>query len=274
MQIEIAGRLVDFQGSLDDDYFKSLPTHVQGFADLTAVAQRMPDDVTIFDVGANIGLSAVTLAILKPKARIVAFEPSPPNLVFLRQNVAPFTNVSIVAAAVSDSETTLRFHAAAYGAGSHVVGRSHITEGLPTVDVPAICLDHYARDHGLHPALIKIDVEGHEPEALAGARAILAADRPHVLLEFNTWTLNVFAGHSPSAFAQAIWRAFDVEVLGDPKPNALVFLHDHFVKNHCINDLVMRPKEGIAMPTLLEMSHSPAARAAIAAAGDTARRIS
>ena len=115
----------------------------------------------------------------------------------------------------------------------------------------------------LHPALIKLDVEGHEPEALAGAAHILAADRPFVHMEFNTWTLNALAGHSPAAFSQALWRSFDVEAQHKPKTDLVSFLHDHFVKEHCIADLVLKPKLGAAMPTYEEMSFSPAAREAI-----------
>ncbi|GJE67288.1 hypothetical protein LNAOJCKE_4518 [Methylorubrum aminovorans] len=266
MLLKIAGQEVEFSGSDTDDYFKSLQTHANSFDDLIQLASRVPADAVIFDVGANIGVSAAIMALVKPAARIFAFEPSPANIGFLRQNTARFPNVTVVEAAASHKPGTLHFHMSDYGAGSHVVTENHITLGMPVVDVPAIRLDDYANEHALRPALIKLDVEGHEPEVLAGAGRILSEERPFVHMEFNTWTLNAYAGHSPAAFAQALWHAFDVEVHNNPKPNSLTFLHDHFVKDHCFADLIMKPKAGVPMPTYEEMSFSPAAREAISAA--------
>ena len=62
--------------------------------------------MTAFDVGADAGYFTLLLAkAVGPSGEIVAFElPDPGNLVFLREHVARngFSNVSIVAAAVSD----------------------------------------------------------------------------------------------------------------------------------------------------------------------------
>lgn len=267
MRLTIAGRDVEIVGDESDPYFQTVHIHAQDFEGLVAVAGRLDDGAVIYDVGANIGLSAIALALAAPTATIYAFEPSPRNTPYLRQNVAPFPSIRVVEAAASDQPSTLRFHVSYFGAGSHVVGANHPAGGMGATDVAAIRLDDHAAEHGLMPALIKLDVEGHEPEALAGARRILSAGRPWVHMEFNTFTLNAYAGHSPAAFAQALWRAYDVEVLPKPKPDALTFLHDHFVHEQCIADLVMRPKAGVELPGLEEMSFPPAALDAIRAAG-------
>lgn len=269
MLVNIGGHEIEIVGDTDDPYFQSVQVHAQGFESLSAVATRLNEGAVIYDVGANIGLSAVTLALAAPTATIYAFEPSPRNTAYLRQNVAPFPAIRVVAAAASHQRSTLRLHVSPFGAGSHVVGSNHLASVMSSTDVPAIRLDDHAAEHNVIPGLIKLDVEGHEPEALAGARRILAAGMPWVHMEFNTFTLNAFAGHSPAAFAQALWRAYDVDVVNSPKLDALSFLHDHFVHERCIADLVMRPKVGVALPTLEEMSFSPAARTAIQAAGRT-----
>jgi hypothetical protein len=57
-------------------------------------------------------------------------------------------------------------------------------ETLPTTTVPVLTLDELCKDRG--PAIIKMDVEGHENAVLAGSRAILAnRGLKAVLMETN-----------------------------------------------------------------------------------------
>jgi len=223
------------------------------------VSSRVGPDAVIFDVGANIGLTSIAMAVACPIARIFAFEGSPSNAAYLRWNTAAVENITVVEAAVSDRSRTLMF-ASTYGAGSHVLGSGHIDDTLPTVAVEAISLDQFAEAHNLAPALIKIDVEGHEPEVLAGSRRIMETFHPWLCMEFNSWTLNAFGGHSPAAFVPTMWDAYDIE----GQPAALSFLHTNMITNQCVDDVVMRLQEGRLAPTLAEMSYSPAARAEIA----------
>jgi FkbM family methyltransferase len=150
-------------------------------------------DATVLDIGANIGLSAITLARLAKK--VIAFEPSPPNAMFLRKNLNHngISNVELVDAAASNQADILQFHVAQFGAGSHVVSGGDLSRGAPTINVPAKCLDEIE----LPPiSFIKIDVEGHEPEVFAGARRLLARDRPLIFMEINIWCLTAYADHN------------------------------------------------------------------------------
>ncbi len=54
--------------------------------------------------------------------------------------------------------------------------------GGPSLTVPTVTLD--SQDLG-SVGFVKIDVEGHEPEVLAGAAGTLVHDRPIVLLEIE-----------------------------------------------------------------------------------------
>jgi len=49
--------------------------------------------------------------------------------------------------------------------------------------VRAITLDAYCAEHDLYPSFVKVDVEGHEWEVIAGARDVIAKAHPTVLIE-------------------------------------------------------------------------------------------
>lgn len=265
--VRLGGVETVLEGAADDPYFQSIEQHAAGLDGLAAlVANQVARSSTVVDVGANIGLSTILLA--RSAQRVIAFEPSPANVDYLRRNLTSngITNVEVVAAAVSDRPSTLRFHVAQFGAGSHVVAAGHVLgEAIQTIDVPAVTLDDALT---ASVSFIKIDAEGHEPDVLAGARAVLARDKPLIYTEINVWCLSAFAGHSPGAFVRTLFRAFDV---GTPQPDGTVlplpdgygFLHDLIVHNKGMADVVLRPRPDLAMPTLPELAWPEPAVAAL-----------
>ncbi len=269
--VRLGGVETVLEGAADDPYFQGVEQHASGLDGLAAlVAAQVPRASTVVDVGANIGLSTILLA--RSVQRVIAFEPSPANLQYLRRNLASngITNVEVVAAAVSDRPSTLRFHVAQFGAGSHVVAAGHVlNDGIATIEVPAVTLDGALT---VPVSFIKIDAEGHEPDILAGARAVLERDKPIIYTEINVWCLSAFAGHSPGAFVRTLFRAFDV---GTPQPDGTVvplpdgygFLHDLIVHNKGMADIVLRPRPNVAMPSLPELAWPEPAVAALNQAG-------
>lgn len=259
--------MTTLEGAADDPYFQAIEGQAAALDGLAAlIARQVPRNSTIIDVGANIGLSTILLA--RMTERVIAFEPSPPNVTFLHRNLERngITNVEVRAAAASDKPGTLRFHVAQFGAGSHVVAAGHVSgETMTTVDVPAMTLD----GTDFPPiAVIKIDAEGHEPDVLAGARQLLMRDRPLIYTEMNIWCLLAFAGHSPGALVRKLWEAFEVskpEKDGQmsPLPDAYGFLHDTIVHTQGIADIVLRPREGMPMPSLPELTWPEPAIAAM-----------
>ncbi len=101
--VRLGGIETVFEGAVDDLYFQSIEQHALGLDGLAAlVAAQVPPASTVVDVGANIGLSTILLA--RSAQRVIAFEPSPANVGYLRRNLASngIANVEVVAAAVSD----------------------------------------------------------------------------------------------------------------------------------------------------------------------------
>jgi len=156
--------------------------------------RRVLDQGEIFwDIGANIGyFTLLAAAALQQSGRVIAFEPGQVAYTRLVDNIGlnPFRNITTFNLAVTDQEGEATLHLAAetadgcaslYGAGPGVTAR----EICRTVS-----LDGFAPSHGLPgPDFIKIDVEGAELFVLRGAREMLAASRPLVLVELKAETL-------------------------------------------------------------------------------------
>jgi FkbM family methyltransferase len=256
--ITLGGIKTRFVGDTDDAYFQGLQRHAADLDVLAGTVRRWaPSDSTALDVGANIGLSAILMARLVGK--VIAYEPSPPNLAFLRRNLVMnnISNVEVVAAAASDRPGSMQFHVSQFGAGSHVVATGHVAGSvIQTTEVAALPLDSQNLPK---ISFIKLDAEGHEPNVLAGAKSLLERDRPLIFTEVNVWCLCAFAGHSPGALVRTLWQSFDVaqaEPDGSltPLPDGYGFLYQTIVHNSGVADIVLRPRPGMSMPTLAELS--------------------
>ena len=63
----------------------------------------------------------------------------------------------------------------------------HVAVANASVTVPLISVDAYCQTHALHPAVLKIDVEGGELAVLKGCRRVLREDGPAVYFAFHPW---------------------------------------------------------------------------------------
>src|SRR5690349_18020911 len=87
--IRLGGRNLHLAGAAEDSLFAHADDHAAGMEALAAVAAAvLPPDGVVLDVGANIGLSALALAPLVPRGRIIAAEPSPRTVAALRRTLA------------------------------------------------------------------------------------------------------------------------------------------------------------------------------------------
>jgi FkbM family methyltransferase len=137
-----------------------------------------PGDV-VYDIGAHVGYYTVVAARKTgASGRVIAFEPLPMNLKFLRQHIAlnGIANISVLPLALSDGRGQTSFDLAG---GS---GRGRVSsEG--SVPIEMACIDELCAAGQIPPpALIKMDIEGGELRALLGARKTLETYRPVIFL--------------------------------------------------------------------------------------------
>ncbi|MBX6389421.1 MAG: FkbM family methyltransferase [Frankia sp.] len=146
-----------------------------------------PGDVFV-DVGANVG-GYTLLAAGRPGVRVVAFEPASDTFGRLMENVGhnPWLDIRAHRAAVGDGDgevlLTVGLDTVNRVVAEAPTGAAPAAAPGPVERVPMVRLDALLRDEPV--AIVKIDVEGHEPAVLAGARKLLAERRPALVVEWN-----------------------------------------------------------------------------------------
>jgi len=143
------------------------------------------------DVGAAEGTYAMRMLLYS--SRVIAFEPRPEAAGHL-QRLFRNTHIVTVAQVALSSEagrTTLR-RPADRPMLSTIEAKNGLSESASTdtMSVNRKTLDEYE----FYPVgFIKIDVEGHEPSVLAGAKKTIERERPTLLVEIENF-------HNPSSF--------------------------------------------------------------------------
>jgi FkbM family methyltransferase len=168
------------------------------------------DSKMIIDIGANIGLySCIGAARIPASGHLVAFEPIPENVTYLRGNIARnglLERVSVEASAVGENNGSVTMYVAR-GIGHHSVAAENAVGWSRTVSIPMISLDSYLADHDIgRPDLIKIDVEGYDGFALRGAQETLSFS-PTLLVEYNPHAL-ANCGFEPDEFLDIIFTNY------------------------------------------------------------------
>lgn len=154
-------------------------------------------DMTVLDIGGNIGLYSLVAASRCPAGRVVAFEPEARNAAILTAMAKAngFAHLAVVnagAGAVS-GEATLFLDPD--NKGKHSLVRDG--ERQQVTRIPLVTVDDTAAAQGLTRIdAVKIDVEGWEDQVFRGMAGVLARDHPAILFEFAPVRIRL-AGDDP-----------------------------------------------------------------------------
>lgn len=133
----------------------------------------------VFDIGANVGFYTLLASVMVgPRGRVLAFEPVPSNLTFLKAHLGlnGVENVDVFETAVSDREGQERFECCKDRCEGRLTANGNFV-------VHCVSLDGLtARSVFRAPDVIKIDVEGAELSVLRGGSRLLAAFHPTIFL--------------------------------------------------------------------------------------------
>jgi FkbM family methyltransferase len=170
--------------------------------------ETLPEQGDIFDVGANIGIWTVPLALGRPRSRIHAFEGSPFTVCQLEQNVVrnKLSNVRAVHAAVCDYNGKVMFQMPENASVFDRISSTNNSQGrydrASQIEVPCMALADYCNDQDIKVIeLLKIDVEGAEVDVLRGLLPMLLQHKVRLIwMEIDELNLRDF-NHSISELA-------------------------------------------------------------------------
>lgn len=142
--------------------------------------------MTIFDVGANVGVYVIQLGELVDK--IIAFEPDQGALKLLKRHIElnNLDNVTVIESAVSNEAGS----ATLYSLPSNPMNRLGEANVLIEKDsvpynVPVTTIDGFVKESSTIPNLILMDIEGFEIAALKGATETVKNHSPILIIEMH-----------------------------------------------------------------------------------------
>lgn len=128
----------------------------------------------IFDVGANLGQTALRLAKEFPSTRIHSFEPVPSTYRLMLGQVLAYPHIVPINLALGDKDGQVEMQQLP-GSGCNRIIAGHQEAGGPTTaPVPIQRLDTYCQEHAISAIdLVKTDCEGYDHKVLQGASSLL-----------------------------------------------------------------------------------------------------
>lgn len=152
---------------------------------------------TVIEVGGHIGYLTMWFAeLVGPTGQVKVFEPGENNLRYLRENIRDMPNVELLEFAVADADGTARFFEEGLtGQNNSLLGDyqrfgsnrrfAYSRQEYRERSVRTIRLDTFLSKLSWQTSLVKIDIEGAEFLALAGATKLLAEQRPVLMVEIT-----------------------------------------------------------------------------------------
>jgi len=161
-------------------------------------------DSVIVDVGANIGWYSILLGRTASSGRVIAFEPIPSTLSFLRKNLAlnGIENVEIREFGLSDEEKELVFFFHPHLSGA--TSAQNLLDNKDAVEIRARvrCMDDELQNEP-RIDLLKCDVEGAEIFVLRGGMKTLERTKPVLFIEMlRKWSAKF--GYKPDDIIQLL----------------------------------------------------------------------
>ncbi|HEX6930753.1 MAG TPA: FkbM family methyltransferase [Streptosporangiaceae bacterium] len=208
---------------------------------------------TIVDVGASIGLySCIAADRAAVSATIVAFEPVPENVRYLRRNLEEnerTARVLVEEQAVGQASGKIHIYLAEGSTSAHSPSAKNAHNSTTSLAAPAVSIDGYVRQSLRNRPidLLKVDVEGYECAVLRGARRTLREDQPTLFIRYVPDHLDN-CGFRPIEFLDIVFGIYDNVFLVD-EPRATF-------KPCSKDDLLRYPGRGYRNVSLIAMSAS------------------
>jgi len=143
---------------------------------LDSLLEILKDGDVFWDIGANLGLHGLTVAHQLPSVSVSCFEPNPEMCELLNRSVSDNgLKVNVLKIAISDTNQECDFFIHRGNLGMSGLHNWNNQEGLETTRVFARTAESLIADGATAPNVVKIDVEGHELQVLAGFESLMSS---------------------------------------------------------------------------------------------------
>jgi len=221
-------RMVHHGGEIENECFwEGLPGKRERVS--MALWMRLAEEAeVILDVGANVGVYSLVAAAVNPAARVYGFEPLAELYGWYERNCA------LNSFDIHPHRTALSDEMGVGVMRGWVLEKGREEPGPEGEIVRTSRLDALIEAEGISRIdLVKLDVEGHEPDVLAGMGPYLAKYRPSLLIE----VLSDPAGERLEAMLGSLaYVYFDLDDVGAPRVRPHVRASSHW------NYLVCQPE--------------------------------
>lgn len=188
--------------------------------------ELIPNDGVVIDVGGHSGQFTKVFSRLARNGHVYTFEPGDYAFSILKktQFFHRWHNVTLIQKGLSTTTEQQEFHVPLKGSGSIGFGISHIapktdqekTRNRLTQTIQTMKLDDFiTQEHIPRVEFIKIDIEGHEWQALQGMKETLARFKPGVMVELNATFLSRFDASATDVFAYFKDLGYEPYLLND-----------------------------------------------------------
>jgi FkbM family methyltransferase len=146
------------------------------------VFPKIANKTICLDIGANIGNHSVSFA--KYFGKVISFEPNPMTFDVLNLNSKWNKNIFPIPLGASNKSFTAFAKVPAGNLGAAEIIHKQDSDTTNTIEFTCIRIDEYLEKEKFQDiGFIKIDVEGHEYEALEGCQKILTIAHPVIVFE-------------------------------------------------------------------------------------------
>jgi len=176
--------------------FGSFQSHVTG-----KKLQGVKDGDTILDIGANIGVMALSFAQTYPNSKVYGFEPTHYALEKCRINLGLnpelASRIELVQCFLSDTTSDnpdikafSSWRLDGKNEQNGAIHPTHLGTAMNSGGTPSYMLDEWVQAKGLQSiGLIKIDTDGHEYKILKGAKQTMEKYRPTLIFEIGQYVM-------------------------------------------------------------------------------------
>ena len=171
---------------------------------VTAVLRKELDkktDAVLLDVGANMGWFTLMAAGLPHCAKVIALEPNWGNLQLLYKSLTRnrFGNVTVYPYAATEERSLVQLTSSSGDTGTGFTSPVNSETDLDITIVQGVKLDELLGDEP-RIDIIKMDIDGNEPCAIAGMLGVIRKHRPVIMAEFFPKGLKQLAGVNPEEY--------------------------------------------------------------------------